>query len=272
MGQTEDPAMNAQPALDPVLLRADRNGVAWLTLNRPAARNALSLGLMAALEAELTQIAEDSAVQVVVLAGAGPAFCAGHDLREMRTRPERAAYAEVFEACSRLMLRIVHLPKPVIARVHGIATAAGCQLVATCDLAVAAETARFATPGVNIGLFCSTPMVALTRAVGRKAAMEMLLTGDLIDAPRAREIGLVNRVVPEAALDEAVTALAAQIAAKSPLTLAIGKEAFYRQAECDLEAAYRFAAETMTRNMLARDAEEGIDAFLGKRAPVWTGT
>ncbi len=264
--------MNAQPETDAVLLRADRGGVAWLTMNRPAARNALSLGLMAQLDAELARIAEDSAVQVVVLAGAGPGFCAGHDLREMRARPERAAYEEVFEACSRLMLRILRLPKPVIARVHGIATAAGCQLVATCDLAVAADTARFATPGVNIGLFCSTPMVALSRAVGRKAAMEMLLTGDLIDAARAREIGLVNRVVPEEALDEAVTALAGQIAAKSPLTLAIGKEAFYRQAELGLDDAYRFAAETMTRNMMARDAEEGIDAFLGKRAPVWTGT
>ena len=264
--------MNAQPEIETDLLRADRGGVAWLTLNRPAARNALSLGLMAALEAELTHIAEDSSVGVVVIAGAGPAFCAGHDLREMRARPGRAAYQEVFESCARLMQRIVRLPKPVIARVHGIATAAGCQLVATCDLAVAAETARFATPGVNIGLFCSTPMVALTRAVGRKAAMEMLLTGELIDAPRAREIGLVNGIVPEAGLDAAVTELARRIAGKSPLTLAIGKEAFYRQAEYDLDAAYRYAAEVMTRNMLARDAEEGIDAFLGKREPVWTGT
>jgi len=264
--------MNALPETESDLLRADRAGVAWLTLNRPAARNALSLGLMAALEAELAHLAEDSNIGVVVIAGAGPAFCAGHDLREMRARPERAAYQEVFATCARLMQRIVRLPKPVIARVHGIATAAGCQLVATCDLAVAAETARFATPGVNIGLFCSTPMVALSRAVGRKAAMEMLLTGEMIDAPRAREIGLVNRIVPEADLDAAVTELAARIAGKSPLTLAIGKEAFYRQAEYDLDAAYRYAAEVMTRNMLARDAEEGIDAFLGKRAPVWTGT
>jgi enoyl-CoA hydratase/carnithine racemase len=167
---------------------------------------------------------------------------------------------------------VVRLPKPVIARVHGVATAAGCQLVASCDLAVAADTARFATPGVNIGLFCSTPMVALSRAVGRKAAMEMLLTGDLVDALRAREIGLVNRVVPEGELDAAVLALAGQIAAKSPLTVAIGKAAFYRQAEMELDAAYAYAAEVMTRNMLARDAEEGIDAFLAKRPPVWTGT
>ncbi len=264
--------MNAQPEPETDLLRADRDGIAWLTLNRPAARNALSLNLMAALDAELARIAEDASVAVVVLAGAGPAFCAGHDLRELRARPERAAYQEVFDLCSRLMLRITRLPKPVIARVHGVATAAGCQLVATCDLAVAAASARFATPGVNIGLFCSTPMVALSRAVGRKAAMEMLLTGELIDAARAREIGLVNQVVADDALDDAVTALAARIAAKSPLTLAIGKAAFYAQAEQGLDAAYRFAAETMTRNMLARDAEEGIDAFLHRRAPVWTGT
>jgi enoyl-CoA hydratase/carnithine racemase len=189
----------------------------------------------------------------------------------MRSKPDRAVYAALFNQCSRLMQRIVNLPKPVIARVHGVATAAGCQLVASCDLAVAAENARFATPGVNIGLFCSTPMVALSRAVGRKAAMEMLLTGDLIDAARARELGLINRIVAESDLDEAVAALAGQIAAKSPLTLAIGKEAFYRQAEMDLAGAYRLASETMTRNMMARDAAEGIDAFLAKRHPVWTG-
>lgn len=256
----------------PMLLRADDEGIATLTLNRPAARNALSLGLMAALDAELAGIGEDASVRVVILAGAGPAFCAGHDLREMRATPTRALYEETFALCSRLMQRIVGLPKPVIAQVHGVATAAGCQLVATADLAVAADTARFATPGVNIGLFCSTPMVALTRSVGRKAAMEMLLTGELVDAPRARELGLVNRVVAEAELATATRALAAQIAGKSPLTLAIGKEAFHRQAEMDLADAYTYAAEVMTRNMLARDAAEGIDAFLGKRNPVWTGT
>ncbi len=257
----------------PDLLSAtDAHGVATLTLNRPAARNALSMGLMTALVTELDRIATDPSVTVVVLAAAGPAFCAGHDLREMRADPTRAAYEQVFALCSRLMQTIVRLPKPVIAQVHGVATAAGCQLVATADLAVAAETARFATPGVNIGLFCSTPMVALTRNVGRKAAMEMLLTGDLLDAVRAREIGLVNRVVPEAELAAETLALARQIAAKSPLTLAIGKEAFHRQAEMDLPAAYAYAAEVMTRNMLARDAAEGIDAFLTKRPPVWTGT
>ena len=254
------------------LLRSDRNGVAWLTLNRPQARNALTMSLMAALDVELAAIADDSAVHVVVIAGAGPAFCSGHDLREMRARPQRQAYEEIFGQCSRLMLRIVRLPKPVIARVHGIASAAGCQLVATCDLGIAADTARFATPGVDIGLFCSTPMVALSRSIGRKPAMEMLLSGEPIDAAKAQALGLVNRVVPEAELDTAVMTLAEHIAGKSPLTLAIGKEAFYRQAEMPLAHAYAYAAEVMTRNMLARDAEEGIDAFLQKRPPVWTGT
>ena len=264
--------MSANPAPDaPLLLEERRGAVAWLTLNRPQARNALSRGLMTALEAALDRVAADAAVKVVVIAGAGPAFCAGHDLREIRAEPGRAAYQALFEQCSRLMTRLVRLPKPVIARVHGVATAAGCQLVASADLAVAAESARFATPGVNIGLFCSTPMVALSRAVGRKQAMEMLLTGELVDANRAREIGLINRVVPDAALDEAVTELAEQIAGKSPLTLALGKEAFYRQAELDLDAAYAYASEVMTRNMLAHDAEEGIDAFLAKRQPRWTG-
>jgi enoyl-CoA hydratase/carnithine racemase len=256
----------------PLLLRHDDARVTTLTLNRPAARNALSLGLMEALDAELAAIATDPAIHVVILAANGPAFCAGHDMREMRATPTRESHEQVFALCSRLMQRIVALPKPVIARVHGTASAAGCQLVATCDLAVAGQAARFATPGVNIGLFCSTPMVALTRAVGRKAAMEMLLTGDLIDANRAREIGLVNRVVPDAELTAATSALARQIAGKSPLTLAIGKEAFYRQAELGLSAAYAEMSAVMTRNMLAHDAEEGIDAFLEKRAPVWSGT
>jgi len=265
--------MNDQPAAaSRDLLRSDRDGVAWLTLNRPQARNALTLSLMAALDAELAAVAGDPAIRVVVIAGTGPAFCAGHDLREMRARPQREAYEETFGLCSRLMQHIVRLPKPVIARVHGTATAAGCQLVATCDLAVAADTARFATPGVDIGLFCSTPMVALTRAVGRKAAMEMLLSGEMIDAAKAQALGLVNRVVAGTELDAAVTALAELIAGKSPLTVAIGKEAFYRQTEMPLADAYAYAAEVMTRNMLARDAEEGIDAFLQKRPPVWTAT
>jgi enoyl-CoA hydratase/carnithine racemase len=264
-------AMNemARVENEPVLLEAREAGVLRLTLNRPDARNALSAALMAALGRALERAATDKECRVVVLAGAGPAFCAGHDLRELRADPSRAAYERIFAQCSELMLQIVRLPKPVIAEVHGIATAAGCQLVATCDLAVAAEDARFATPGVNIGLFCSTPMVALSRAVGRKAAMEMLLTGELVDAATAQSLGLVNRVVPRAELTAATTALARRIAGKSALTLAIGKEAFYAQAELGLADAYRYAAEVMTRNMLAQDAAEGIDAFLAKRPPVW---
>jgi enoyl-CoA hydratase/carnithine racemase len=256
-------------ASEPVLLETREAGVLRLLLNRPAARNALSVGLMDALREALDRAARDRECRIVVIAGAGPAFCAGHDLRELRSDNSRAAYERVFAQCSALMLQIVHLPKPVIAEVNGIATAAGCQLVATCDLAVAAEDARFATPGVNIGLFCSTPMVALTRAVGRKPAMEMLLTGDFVDAVAARALGLVNRVVPAAELGAATLALARQIAAKSALTVGIGKAAFYTQAEFGLTDAYRYAAEVMTRNMLARDAAEGIDAFLAKRPPVW---
>jgi len=253
----------------PVLLEEHDREVLRLTLNRPDARNALSAALMSALLEALARAATEPRVRVVVIAGAGPAFCAGHDLRELRADQRRETYERLFAQCSELMLAVVRLPKPVIAEVHGVATAAGCQLVATCDLAVAAEDARFATPGVNIGLFCSTPMVALTRAVGRKAAMEMLLTGALIDAETARAIGLVNRVVSREGLRDAVDALAQEIAGKSALTVKIGKEAFYRQAELDLAAAYRYAAEVMTTNMLARDAGEGIDAFLAKRAPVW---
>ena len=255
-----------------ILLRHDTDSIATLTLNRPAARNALSIGLMTALDAELTKIAADPAIHVVILAAAGPGFCAGHDMREMRATPTRAAYDEVFAVCTRLMHRMISLPKPIVARVHGAASAAGCQLVATCDLAIAGESARFATPGVNIGLFCSTPMVALTRAVGRKAAMEMLLTGDFIDARKAQEIGLINRVVADGELDGAVMALARQIASKSPLTLAIGKQAFQRQADMDIANAYDYAAKVMTENMLANDAAEGIDAFLEKRPPVWSAT
>ena len=246
----------------PLLLEERADGVLRLTLNRPAQRNALSIGLMTALGEALDRAAADKECRVVVIAGAGPAFCAGHDLREFRTLDSddrREAYQRIFAQCGALMLQIVRLPKPVIAEVHGIATAAGCQLVATCDLAVAAADARFATPGVDIGLFCSTPMVA----------MEMLLTGELIDAATAKAIGLVNRVVPRPQLAAATAALAQQIAAKSALTVAIGKEAFYRQAELGLAEAYGYAAEIMTKNMLTRDAAEGIDAFLEKRPPVW---
>lgn len=253
------------------LLREDAAGVVTLTLNRPAARNGLSRALMEQLQGQLDAIAEDDAAKAVVIAGAGPAFCAGHDLKEIRAHPGRETYQALFQQCSRLMQAIVHLPKPVIAKVHGVATAAGCQLVASCDLAVAADTARFATPGVNIGLFCSTPMVALSRTIGRKQAMEMLLTGEMIDAAQAVRYGLINRAVPAGELDREVSDLARAIASKSPLVLAIGKEAFYRQLELRLSAAYDYTSEVMTRNMLARDAEEGIDAFLEKRPPVWRG-
>ena len=268
MSAAAAPIPQAAPS-EPVLLRADAEGIATLTLNRPGARNALSLGLMAALQAELDAIGPDRGVRAVVLAGAGPAFCAGHDLKEMRARPDQASAEAVFRACSALMLAITRLPQPVIAQVHGIATAAGCQLVATCDLAICTEEARFATPGVNIGLFCSTPMVALSRAVPRKAALEMLLLGEPIDAAEARRIGLVNRVVPAAALEATVRALALRIAAKAPRVVAIGKEAFSRQAELGLEEAYAYAAAVMTRNMMMADAAEGIDAFLQKREPRW---
>ena len=262
--------MTDQISASPLVIRAVANGVAKLTLNRPDARNALSVGLLAALGEALAWAADDPGVRVIVIAGAGPSFCAGHDLREMRADSGRPAMEALFKQCSALMLQIQAVAKPVIAQVHGVATAAGCQLVASCDLAVAADTARFATPGVNIGLFCSTPMVALTRAVGRKVAMEMLLTGDFIDATRAREIGLINRVVPEAALDDEVALLAGAIATKSAVTLAVGKSLFHRQADLDVGAAYRLAGEAMTQNMMARDAAEGIDAFLAKRPPVWS--
>ena len=257
---------------EPVLLREDEGGLFRLTLNRPQARNALSRALMTALEEELARVREDRSARVVVLAGAGPAFCAGHDLREMRAEPGRESYERLFAQCSRLMQAVTALPQPVIARVHGVATAAGCQLVATCDLAVAADYATFATPGVNIGLFCSTPMVALSRNVGRKQAMEMLLLGEMVDAPTARRFGLVNRVVPKKHLDEEVDKMARTIVSKSPLTLKIGKEAFYRQLDRPVAEAYDYAGRVMIENMLARDAEEGIDAFIQKRAPVWTGT
>jgi enoyl-CoA hydratase/carnithine racemase len=245
---------------EPVLLRRDEDRIAC---------NALSVALMMALERQLEAIAREPATKVVVIAGAGPGFCAGHDLREMRANPGRQHYEALFAQCARLMTGIVRLPKPVIASVHGTATAAGCQLVASCDLAVASSAARFAVNGINIGLFCSTPMVALTRAIPRKAAMEMLLTGELVGADEARALGLVNRVVAPERLEEETRALARQIASKLGLAVAIGKAAFYRQAELGLDAAYAYTADVMTRNMLARDTEEGIDAFLEKRPPRW---
>ena len=254
-----------------ILLRADTDGVATLTLNRPDARNALSIGLMAALQTALDDIVNDRSVRVVVIAANGPAFCAGHDLKEVRSTPQKDAYEALFAQCSKLMLSITRLPQPVIASVHATATAAGCQLVATCDLAVAADSARFATPGVNIGLFCSTPMVAVSRNVGRKQTMEMLLTGEMIDAETAKSFGLVNRVCSADALEGEVSSLCETIVSKSPLTLKIGKEAFYRQLDMPLEDAYAYASDVMVQNMLARDAKEGIDAFLEKRPPEWRG-
>jgi enoyl-CoA hydratase/carnithine racemase len=262
------------PHTDPPVLTMRDGAVTRLVLNRPAARNALSQSLMAALQETLDAAARDEALRVIVLAANGPAFSAGHDLKEMASHrcdvdAGREAFAQIFALCSRLMQSIVRHPKPVIAEVQGIATAAGCQLVASCDLAVASTAARFATPGVNIGLFCSTPMVALSRNVTRKHAMEMLLTGEMIGAEDAQRIGLVNRVVAPDLLESATMKLARQIAAKPVRTVKIGKEAFYRQLEMPLAEAYDYASEVMTKNMLAAEAEEGIGAFLEKRAPKW---
>lgn len=263
----------AKPApAEAFVVRHDVDGVATLTLNRPNQRNVLSTGMMTALQGELDALAKDRDIKVVVIAGAGPGFCAGHDLKEMRATPTRDSYVALFDQCSQLMLSITRLPQPVIARVHAIAAAAGCQLVATCDLAVASESAKFAVNGVNIGLFCSTPMVALSRAIGRKKAMEMLLTGDMIDAKTALAHGLVNKVVADAELDAAVSALAAKITAKTPVAVKIGKEAFYKQAELGLEDAYKYTSGVMVQNMAAKDTEAGIDAFIAKQPmPKWQG-
>ena len=254
-----------------LILRSVEGGVATLTLNRPTARNALSRPLMADFQANLDEIAENEEIKVVVIAGMGQAFCAGHDLKEIRSNNRREIFDGLLAQCSTLMTNIVRLPKPVIARVHGIATAAGCQLVASCDMAIASENATFATPGVNIGLFCSTPMVAVSRAVPRKQTMEMLLTGEEISANTAKDFGLVNKVVPAKELELVTRDLASKIASKSPLTLRVGKEAFYRQLEMDLDSAYRYTSEVMAQNMMAADAQEGIDAFMQKRDPVWKG-
>lgn len=250
-------------------------GVLTLTLNRPDQRNSLTRELMSEISGAISAAAENSDVRVVVLGANGPAFCAGHDLKEMTehradTDGGRQFYEDTMQQCSRMMQSIVRCPKPVIARVHGIATAAGCQLVASCDLAIAAETARFATPGVNIGLFCSTPMVALSRNLSRKHAMEMLLFGDMQPAKRAEEIGLINRAVPEDELDAEVKRFAEKIAQKSTVAIAIGKEAFYEQVEQKLGDAYDYASDVMVRNMLAEEAQEGIGAFLDKRSPRWS--
>jgi enoyl-CoA hydratase/carnithine racemase len=261
--------LSATSATRPGLLVETKQDVTFLTLDRPEKRNALSHDLMAQLDSALTQIAASSA-RVVVLAANGPVFCAGHDLSEMVGCSEEA-YQELFSLCSRVMQQLRQLPQPVIARVHGLATAAGCQLVAACDLVVAAENAAFATPGVKIGLFCTTPMVPLVRAIPAKPALEMLLTGKPITAQRAYELGLVNRVVPLQDLDTAVRELVDAILASSPLTVRIGKEAFYQQIALDEATAYEQATEVMTGNAVRRDAQEGMKAFLEKRRPSWTG-
>jgi enoyl-CoA hydratase/carnithine racemase len=251
------------------LLRETRGGVATLTLNRPQQYNAFSSTLIGALQAALDEIANDASIRVVVIAGAGKAFCAGHDLKELRAQPDLVD--RVFDRYSKLMVSLTRLPQPVIARVHGAAFAAGCQLVAQCDLAVAAQQAQFATSGVKFGLFCSTPGVALSRNVGRKQAMEMLLTGEPIDAEAALARGLVNRVAPAERLDAQIESLAASILEKTPVAVAAGKRAFYAQIEAPLVDAYEIAARAMVCNMRTSDAAEGIDAFAAKRKPVWKG-
>ncbi|NBN78155.1 enoyl-CoA hydratase [Microvirga tunisiensis] len=269
-------ASSASSAPRPPVGKLLHKGVLRLVLQRPEKMNALSREMMDALAAELTLAGQDPEVRVVLLGAEGKVFCAGHDLKELTAaRAEsdggRATYEAILRQCSDLMQQIVRLPKPVIAVVTGVATAAGCQLVASCDLALATDTATFCTPGVNIGLFCSTPMVALSRNASPKQAMEMLLTGESIDASTAKSFGLINRIIPADYLDQVVQKYAEVIASKSPLTLKIGKEAFYRQLEMPLAQAYDYAASVMVENMLTRDAEEGITAFLQKRAPEWRG-
>ncbi|MGA0904847.1 MAG: enoyl-CoA hydratase [bacterium] len=255
-----------------LVLRHDDEGVTTLTMNRPQARNALSQGMLRAMLDAFIEVSTDEIARVVILAGAGPGFCAGHDLKEIKAQNYSRNYTEqLFADCAELMQTIIRLPKPVIAQVHGIATAAGAQLVASCDLAISSQEARFATPGVNIGLFCSTPMVALSRNLSNKHAMQMLLTGDLIDAQNAYRMGLVNEVVDAEQLERKTMELARKLASKSPLTVAIGKEAYYRQAELPLSEAYDYTKEVMVRNLEARDAQEGISAFIEKRHPVWCG-
>jgi enoyl-CoA hydratase/carnithine racemase len=267
--------MHANPSLDqenPFVLTTAANGVATLTLNRPDRFNPLSRDMIAALQTELEAIASDSSVRVVILAAEGKGFCAGHDLKEMRAHTgDKAWQRELFDSCSRMMIALTEMPQPVIARVHGIATAAGCQLVSMCDLAVAADTATFAMPGVNIGVFCSTPAVGVVRNIGRKRAMEMLLTGELIDAQTALAWGLVNRVVPASSLDREIGRITDIILSRSPATIRMGKQAFYAQVDRPLEAAYDAASEIMACNLLLEDAEEGMDAFLEKRKASWRG-
>jgi len=254
-----------------LVLRSDEDGVATLTLNRPRQYNALSDELINTLQAELDSLAADESILAIVLAANGKAFCAGHDLKEMRSNPDKDYYKDLFARCGRMMTTIMNQPQPVIARVHGIATAAGCQLVAACDLAIASEEARFAVSGINVGLFCSTPSVALSRNVGRKRALEMLLTGEFISARQAADEGLVNRVVPAEMLDVEIYRLTKAITNKSPVAIRTGKAMFYKQLAMDTEQAYAYAGEVMACNMMAEDAAEGIDAFIQKRPAEWKG-
>jgi enoyl-CoA hydratase/carnithine racemase len=262
-------ASSEMASAGPMVLLECRGGVAFLTLNRPAQYNVLSEEMLTALQAALDSLAADETVRVVVLGGAGRAFCAGHDLKQMQAQPSLAYYQRLFDDCSRLMMRIQTLPQPVIARVQGTATAAGCQLVAMCDLAIAAEDARFAVSGINVGLFCATPSVALSRNVGRKAAFEMLVTGEFIDAPTAAQRGLINRCVAADRLDQEIEALAAAIIAKPRSAIAAGKALFYRQLELDVLPAYQAAGQAMAHNMMDGVAQEGVSAFIEKRAPNW---
>ena len=258
--------------LEPLVLQERRDGIASLTLNRPAQYNALSEQMLAALHGAFDALADDASVRVVVLKGAGKAFCAGHDLKQMKANRNLEYYRRLFDDCSRLMMRIQTLPQPVIARVQGVATAAGCQLVAMCDLAVAADDARFAVAGVNVGLFCATPSVALSRNVGRKAAFEMLVTGEFIDAAAAVQRGLINRSVPADRLDLEIDRLAAAIVAKPQSVIAAGKALFYRQMELGIAPAYQLAGQAMACNMIDDIAQEGVAAFIEKRTPNWTAT
>jgi enoyl-CoA hydratase/carnithine racemase len=253
----------------PYVLRGDGDGVATLTLNRGDRLNPLSTAMLAALQAELDRVGADTSIRAVIVAGAGKHFCAGHDLREMRSHPDKVWQSALFEQCSRLMLTLIRLPQPVIARVQGVAVAAGCQLVSMCDLAVAADVARFALPGITSGIFCTTPGVGVARNLARKHALEMLFTGDQIDAATAERWGLVNRVVPLSELDAAVAALARKVASHSPAVLKLGKQFFYEQVEKRIDDAYTLASEGMACNMMLEDAAGGIDAFLAKRSPDW---
>ena len=254
-----------------LLLREQNDGICTITLNRPERRNPLSTQKLDAIQISLDEIAKDKSIKVVVLAAKGPVFCAGHDLKEMRANTNYTFIHELFLQCSRMMLSLNRLPQPVIAKVHGVATAAGCQLVASCDIAIASEEARFGTPGVTNGLFCSTPGVAVSRAISRKHAMEMLLSGELFSAEDAYRFGLINKVVPKQQLDSMVNEYAESFASRSTLTLSMGKDAFYRQLDMELEDAYTYSSDVMARNMMERDAKEGIDAFLQKRQPTWKG-